>query len=95
MLTEKVKKYIRENVMEAILSNYEKYKLSNKQHEPKFHLVFLPTFSALFVEFMHECGSRFESLYYELVTLSKSSNDWEIYMNDVLIGSGKFEYDDF
>lgn len=95
MLTEKVKNYISENVVEAIVSNYEKYKARHKDREPKFNLVFLPTFSALFVEFMHECGNRMGSAYYDLVTLSKSANDWQIYMNGVLIGSGNFEYDDF
>lgn len=95
MLTEKVKKYITENVVEAIVSNYEKYKARHHQGEPKFNLVFLPTFSALFVEFMHECGNHLGTMYYDLVTLSKSSNDWEIYMNDVLIGSGNLGYDDF
>lgn len=95
MLTEKVKKYIKENVVDAIVSNYEKYKVTNKQKEPRFNLVFLPTFSALFIEFMNECGNHLGTMYYDLITLSKSSHDWEIYMNDVLIGSGKFEYDDF
>lgn len=95
MLTEKVKTYIRENVVDAVVSNYEKYKIKHKQKEPKINLVFLPTFSALFIQFMHECSNHLETVYYDLVTLSKSSNDWEIYMDGVLIGSGKFEYDDF
>lgn len=95
MLTEKVKNYIAENVVHAVVSNYEKYKTKHKQKEPKFNLVFLPTFSAVFVQFMHECSSRMETIYYELITLSSASNDWEIYMDGVLIGSGKFEYDDF
>ncbi|HEY9560575.1 MAG TPA: hypothetical protein VIR29_07280 [Anseongella sp.] len=95
MLTEKVKNYIRENVVEAVVSNYEKYKARHTHSEPKINLVFLPTFSALFVEFMHECSNHMGSMYYDLVTLSKSSKDWKIYMDGVLIGSGNFEYDDF
>lgn len=95
MLTDKVKKYIRENVVEAIVSNYAKYKAKHKQKEPRFNLVLLPTFSAIFVEFMRECGNSLGLKYYDLVTLSSAPNDWEIYMDGKLIGCGNFEYDDF